>query len=774
VIGALRGWLSKIGVRALVGFGLLLSLLISLVWWLNQFAGRAASPWLGSTTFLALLLGWLLARSRLSGWLATTLSATVGLFVVVGLSGKLFGPLLALARAAVALSGAVRHWQPGQPIPDPSLALLLAQDLGARATELTQRAWGWVMSFSRGAPGFDPLAAGLVWGGLLWFAAVWAAWGVRRWNEPLLAVLPAATILAASLAFARAQLLYMLPMFGCMVGLLTWRQYASRAGQWERQGVDCATDIPFDLSLWAGAIVVGVGGLALLAATPSPHQAVRFARSLLVPRSQTAEALGEVLGLSPGAGQSGLPGAPGVLPRQHLIGSGPELSQRVVYLARVISSPGDGGYYWRMLSYDRYDGRGWKTSLTEAMRFPAAGGPALSVGQSNDIWIEQEVRVLGGLELQLVQIGELVSLDQPFEIDLRPAPPGELDPFGARAQQPPSAGDYRATSRLSVPSPQALAAAGYDYPLWIAARYLELPPNLPPRLQELARQITAGIAAPYDRARAIETYLRQFPYTLDLPAPPPGRDVVDYYLFDLRQGYCDYAATAMAVLARLVGLPSRLVVGYAPGYYDPSTEQIVISEAEAHSWPEIYFSGVGWVAFEPTSGLPLAKLPAAPSGLVSPGPATLSPAPARVAPRDLIWPALMLLAVLALSIWGWQRWRSLRRGGVRALARLYAGLRRQARRLGASDWPGLTPCELAVSVGMQAGRLTLPGRWGKMIAPTGDEAQHLAALYARAIYSPHAPGPVEVREAQQVWRKLRWRLWLIGLARYRRAWHRDG
>jgi hypothetical protein len=70
---------------------------------------------------------------------------------------------------------------------------------------------------------------------------------------------------------------------------------------------------------------------------------------------------------------------------------------------------------------------------------------------------------------------------------------------------------------------------------------------------------------------------------------------------------------------------------------------------------------------------------------------------------------------------------------------------------------------------MQARRLTLPGRWEKMIAPTGDEAQRLAALYARAIYSPHAPEPVEVREARQVWRKLRWRLWLIALARYRRA-----
>jgi transglutaminase-like putative cysteine protease len=78
----------------------------------------------------------------------------------------------------------------------------------------------------------------------------------------------------------------------------------------------------------------------------------------------------------------------------------------------------------------------------------------------------------------------------------------------------------------------------------------------------LARDLTATEPTPFDRARAIEAYLRTYPYTLDLPSPKLDRDVVDYFLFDLRQGYCDYYATSMVVLARAAGLPARLAVGY--------------------------------------------------------------------------------------------------------------------------------------------------------------------------------------------------------------------
>ena len=118
---------------------------------------------------------------------------------------------------------------------------------------------------------------------------------------------------------------------------------------------------------------------------------------------------------------------------------------------------------------------------------------------------------------------------------------------------------------------------------------------------DLAEQLTANITNPYDKAKALESYLRTYPYSLDVTPPPPDRDVVDYFLFDLKTGYCDYYATSMVVLARAVGLPARLVIGYANGIYNPTSAEYVIREADAHSWVEIYFAGVGWVEFEPTA-----------------------------------------------------------------------------------------------------------------------------------------------------------------------------
>ena len=140
-------------------------------------------------------------------------------------------------------------------------------------------------------------------------------------------------------------------------------------------------------------------------------------------------------------------------------------------------------------------------------------------------------------------------------------------------------------------------------------RYLALPPGIPMRVLELASELTGGAPTPLDRIRIIESYLRKIPYTLDLPAPPVDRDIVDYFLFDLKKGYCDYYATAMVVMARAIGVPARLAMGYASGSYDSANQRYLVTEADAHSWAEIYFPGYGWVEFEPTGGLPEVQRP---------------------------------------------------------------------------------------------------------------------------------------------------------------------
>jgi hypothetical protein len=132
--------------------------------------------------------------------------------------------------------------------------------------------------------------------------------------------------------------------------------------------------------------------------------------------------------------------------------------------------------------------------------------------------------------------------------------------------------------------------------------YLQLQPEVPERVALLAREVIEGGDTPYDRAVRLEQYLQGFPYTLDVSRPPRDRDVADYFLFELGEGYCDYFATTFVVMARLVGIPSRLAVGYVGGEIDPDDGARVVMEANGHAWPEVYFPGWGWVRFEPTGG----------------------------------------------------------------------------------------------------------------------------------------------------------------------------
>lgn len=161
-------------------------------------------------------------------------------------------------------------------------------------------------------------------------------------------------------------------------------------------------------------------------------------------------------------------------------------------------------------------------------------------------------------------------------------------------------GVYEATSNVGRPRADVLRAAPADYPAEIAARYLELPDKTDPRITELARQITAGATDPYDQAVAIERYLgANYGYTLELPKVPPA-DPVANFLFTRRRGHCEYFASAMAVMLRRLGVPTRIATGFRGGEYNDVSGSYVIRGRDAHAWVEVYFPGSGWVDFDPT------------------------------------------------------------------------------------------------------------------------------------------------------------------------------
>jgi transglutaminase-like putative cysteine protease len=164
-------------------------------------------------------------------------------------------------------------------------------------------------------------------------------------------------------------------------------------------------------------------------------------------------------------------------------------------------------------------------------------------------------------------------------------------------------GRYEATSDIAQPGASELRIAGYNYPPEILLDYLQLP-AVDRRVVSLAREITASADNNYDKAAAIELYLRtKFGYTLQLPRSVP-RDPIANFLFERKQGHCEYFASSMAIMLRTLGIPSRVVNGFRTGEFNDITSQYLVRASNAHSWVEAYFPGYGWISFDPTPAAP--------------------------------------------------------------------------------------------------------------------------------------------------------------------------
>ncbi len=160
---------------------------------------------------------------------------------------------------------------------------------------------------------------------------------------------------------------------------------------------------------------------------------------------------------------------------------------------------------------------------------------------------------------------------------------------------------YRVSSDVEQAAARDLRTAGETYPSDVVSSYLQLP-ALDRRIPQLAQQITASANNDYDKARAVETYLRtHFGYTLQLSRTVP-HDPLANFLFERKQGHCEYFASSMAVMLRTLGIPSRVVNGFRTGEFNDLTSQYVVRASNAHSWVEAYFPNYGWVAFDPTPG----------------------------------------------------------------------------------------------------------------------------------------------------------------------------
>ncbi len=163
---------------------------------------------------------------------------------------------------------------------------------------------------------------------------------------------------------------------------------------------------------------------------------------------------------------------------------------------------------------------------------------------------------------------------------------------------------YAGFSLLLPMDATKLRAASTEYSIDIASTYLQLPHELDPRIPELAKQITKNARTPFDKSLAIESYLRnRFTYTLNLTGKP-GDDPLAHFLFETRAGHCEYFASAMTIMLRTLGIPTREVNGFLPGEYNDLGGDYIVRASDAHSWVEVYFPGLDWQTFDPTPAAP--------------------------------------------------------------------------------------------------------------------------------------------------------------------------
>src|SRR6202046_3950503 len=164
---------------------------------------------------------------------------------------------------------------------------------------------------------------------------------------------------------------------------------------------------------------------------------------------------------------------------------------------------------------------------------------------------------------------------------------------------------YEADSDMARPTPGQLRSAGDSLPQFVGA-YLRVPELLDPRIPRLAAQVSGAASNRYDKAVALETYLKtHYGYTLQLLRSPVA-DPLANFLFERKQGHCEYFASSMAVMLRTLQIPARLVNGFRSDEFNDVTGNYVVRAKNAHSWVEAFFPGYGWITFDPTPGGDLA------------------------------------------------------------------------------------------------------------------------------------------------------------------------
>lgn len=618
---------------------------------------------------------------------------------------------------------------------------------------------------------------------IVWGITYLTMWFIFRSRQAWLAIVPGGVLLLVNLYYAPNDITIYLITYLALAFLLVIRfNLFTQAQIWRQERVHFNVDeINFDF-LRAGALFTVV--ILLLAwITPGAVAAkdTEIFEALRGPWHDVQTEWGRLfasLNYRPTAGVDFYGGS--------LTLGGPRQLMEVPVLA--IKAPSNARY-WRAVVFDEFTGRGWENTDDMMVPFGADNDALPMVSYDARQMITQTVTLLGPSMSMLPMAAQPLWVDQPARASLSyviaPDIASDLaektsalrvDTISyTRSRVPLDAGDrYAVHSLLTQASARQLREADTNYPSWVSERYLQLPDTVPDRVKQLAQEIGAPYDNPYDKANAIENYLRrEIDYNEKINAPPPDRDPVEYILFDLKQAYCDYYATSMAVMLRSQGIPSRVVSGYAQGEYDSDRDAYLVELQDAHTWVEVFFPNYGWVEFEPTAAQPTIVRPVDPEesgasdqdpnrdGDLSPFPDPLDRMEERLdegLPRDLgsqtallwswlipakpsswIFGSLVLLTLAGGTVWTMRNRRHVRLSSVGAI---YHNMVRLASWAGASLRLSQTPREHASALGQ--------------IIPEGEKpARRIASLYTRERYGHKQADESEQATASRAWQELR-------------------
>jgi len=729
---------------------------------------------------IAALFGFVLSSGKVSGPSSAIFMTVVGIIGVWILGARLAYPLLALFKSIVDLVPQIIPSIREHTVIDTHLVSETWTAIVQASAALAMRWQSWSLGIDRNVTVNDALIRSMIWTLFMWLVAAWTGWFAAKRNA-VPALLPQILLLAAVISYSEYKVeTFWLMVFILLLLLGVWN-FKNHTTQWERHKVDYSDSIRYDNTQAVLFLAISIGIIAFVTPSISWRQIRDFLRERR-DANQTAEMLG--VQEQKVAARNVAIQKPS-LPREHLLTESFAQSQEIVMTIRTGELPPVPSasfateaprYYWRSTIYDGYVGAGWVTTSAPAQSYKA-NTPLIQGLLSGYRPLHLDVDVFQP-EGRLFWSGLLYSADVPFRADWRIRPGSELfadqtalleaDMFAAAT----SATAYQADVYIPAVTLDELRGASTEYPPNIQEHYLDLPNEVPERVHQLARQITKEIDNPYDKAKAIESYLRtNYPYDLEVPPPPEDKDVADYFLFDLKKGYCDYYATAMVVLARSSGLPARFVSGYSPGSYDALNAQYVVRKLNAHSWPEVYFPEIGWIEFEPTGSEPEIEHPEKATEALTPD-EPVTPVSRFLfqltSERVLVWLSPIAAALLFLILYYAfiDQIIFLRLAPTRAIELLYRRVYRLGRPLAGKSIRAETAHEFADGLIRTVNSITDRSKSNKALFGVQNDVRQLTDLYYASLFSTHITHKTDVRIAFSTWKRLRRSLFIAKILRW--------